>query len=330
MAVSTQLPHLPDLVVHQILRFVPTKVAVRMMFVSKQWEGVWFLDPILDFDEGTGHYQHNHDQHEVHHIRQQHLEKGDLENYYSLSRKTLINAKSLTSLRLECVTIKHMDEYRSSTSPIKKEPMVPSADLISKCLLPSLKTMSLETVHFLDKGNKYQWQFHYAALFSLIWECPFIEYLSLTSCCFKNSGWRQYLCSSSLKFLEIDECNSLELCVSEVVNLESFRLVSSSVLEILALIKCANLKDLSIFAPRHQALELYGCHDAAIIFPDSFRQTVSVPCPMVKRLYVAMKNPPTEDRDINDLKDSLRWMTPLVTHDIVPRKHNDPSTIPRY
>lgn len=171
MAVSTQLPHLPDLVVHQIFRFILTKVAVRMMFVSKQWEGVWFLDPILDFDEGTGHYQHDHDQHEkfvkfVNNIlkrymqfcdqRQKHsaakrfrlcmmsylsgdasnvdewlsllferisveelditllvrgvdkLLQGDLENYYSVSRKTLINAKSLISLNLECVTIKHV------------------------------------------------------------------------------------------------------------------------------------------------------------------------------------------------------------------------------
>lgn len=156
-----------------------------------------------------------------------------------------------------------MDEYCSSTSPIKKKAMVPSADLISKCLLPSLKTMSLKTVHFLDKGNKYQWKFNYGALFSLIWECPYIEYLSLTSCCFKNSGHYQYLCSSSLKFLEIDECNSVILCVREVVNLESFRLVSS-VLEDLTLTKCVNLKDMSIFAPRLEALDFVGCHDVVV------------------------------------------------------------------
>ncbi|PQP99385.1 putative F-box/FBD/LRR-repeat protein [Prunus yedoensis var. nudiflora] len=64
MAVNTKhRPCLPDLVIDQILRRLPTKAAVRMSFLSKQWEGVWSLLPSLDFDEGGNpdHYYHyNH------------------------------------------------------------------------------------------------------------------------------------------------------------------------------------------------------------------------------------------------------------------------------
>ncbi|XP_068340493.1 F-box/LRR-repeat protein At5g38396-like [Pyrus communis] len=44
--------HLPDLVKHNIFQILPTKAAVRMSFLSKQWEGVWCSSSVLDFDEG--------------------------------------------------------------------------------------------------------------------------------------------------------------------------------------------------------------------------------------------------------------------------------------
>lgn len=50
-AVGTVRPHLPDSVVHQILQFLPTKSAVRMSILAKQWEGVWSSFPGLDFEE---------------------------------------------------------------------------------------------------------------------------------------------------------------------------------------------------------------------------------------------------------------------------------------
>ncbi|KAI5345787.1 PREDICTED: putative [Prunus dulcis] len=45
-------PYLPDDMIYQILRRLPTKAAVRTSTLSKQWEGVWSLLPSLDFDEG--------------------------------------------------------------------------------------------------------------------------------------------------------------------------------------------------------------------------------------------------------------------------------------
>ncbi|KAK9907065.1 hypothetical protein M0R45_002481 [Rubus argutus] len=55
-------PPLPDLVIDQILRILPTKAAVRMSSLSKQWDGVWRSASILDFDEGDepGKYDNDH------------------------------------------------------------------------------------------------------------------------------------------------------------------------------------------------------------------------------------------------------------------------------
>ncbi|XP_004298460.1 PREDICTED: putative F-box/LRR-repeat protein At3g44080 [Fragaria vesca subsp. vesca] len=41
---------LPDLVIHEILKSLSTKQAVRAIILSKQWERVWFSVPALDFD----------------------------------------------------------------------------------------------------------------------------------------------------------------------------------------------------------------------------------------------------------------------------------------
>ncbi|KAL6192701.1 hypothetical protein ACLB2K_033787 [Fragaria x ananassa] len=41
---------LPDLVIHEILKSLSTKQAVRASILSKQWERVWFSVPALDFD----------------------------------------------------------------------------------------------------------------------------------------------------------------------------------------------------------------------------------------------------------------------------------------
>ncbi|PQQ20181.1 putative F-box/FBD/LRR-repeat protein [Prunus yedoensis var. nudiflora] len=44
-------PYLADDIIYQILRRLPTKSAVRMNSLSKQWEGVWSPLPSLDFYE---------------------------------------------------------------------------------------------------------------------------------------------------------------------------------------------------------------------------------------------------------------------------------------
>ncbi|KAL6186978.1 hypothetical protein ACLB2K_043095 [Fragaria x ananassa] len=43
--------HLPDLVIDGILKRLPTKIAMQVGFVSKQWEAAMSSNPVLNFDE---------------------------------------------------------------------------------------------------------------------------------------------------------------------------------------------------------------------------------------------------------------------------------------
>ncbi|KAM2014181.1 hypothetical protein ACFX1T_025798 [Malus domestica] len=260
--------HLPDLVTHNIIQILPTKAAVRMSFLSKQWEGVWCSSSVLDFDEGD--YEESIDcrdnQGDKHrkfinillrylrscgNDKQKKLKllklrlhmKGYLfredpsivdklltcsldrnvkeldislrldrlfqrdwhenENYYCLSRTTFLDATSITTLNLAYVRIK---DIRSANSgrPI---------DHISR-LLPSLKTMSLNNVRF-DRH----------ALRSLIWECPCIEYLSLTSSSFEDDQEDAlsmfYISSYSLKFLEVKYCKAQDIQVDHTATINT-------------------------------------------------------------------------------------------------------------
>lgn len=120
-------------------------------------------------------------------------------------------------------------------------------------LLPSLKSMSLKTVHV-----------DHEALLSLVSECPFIEHLSLTSCSFQEDirVW-----SSSLKSLEIDSCEAFLIRVEEAINLESLTVVTGigssefPLLQQMIFRECFNLKYINICSSHLRSLYLDGCHD---------------------------------------------------------------------
>ncbi|KAL6137658.1 hypothetical protein ACLB2K_062947 [Fragaria x ananassa] len=109
MAIGTlESPHMPDLVLDKILRFLPTKAAVQASFPSKQWQGVVSSFPTLDFNEhddfdrrGLGSavlYQHQH--HRFIHFLERYL---DFRNTYG--RK-----EPLEKLSLHLRTYSHQDE----------------------------------------------------------------------------------------------------------------------------------------------------------------------------------------------------------------------------
>ncbi|ONH91586.1 hypothetical protein PRUPE_8G124800 [Prunus persica] len=195
------IPSFPGLVIDQILQHLPTTLAVSVSIFSKQWKGVWSSVPVLDFDEGE---PYDNDE-KLENLRRKKFIKflrgclkfrekdkcldkfrlrmryrGKSRNiekwlsfaiersvkvleislprkpkfkYYCLS-KTILNAKSITTLNLESLRI--TDD--STSHPIS---------------LPSVKTLSLKTVHF---GRR--------AFSNLISRCPSIECLTLISCNF--------------------------------------------------------------------------------------------------------------------------------------------------
>ncbi|CAL2241993.1 unnamed protein product [Prunus armeniaca] len=168
------------------------------------------------------------------------LDRG-LSFYHCISRRTFINAKSLTALTLEHARIKNFNHTDIA---------VPHPTIYTS-LLPSLKTMCLTSV-FFDK----------CALFSLIrWECPSIESLSLAACSFEDSVFN--VSSSSLKSLEVMDCTARKVVVGESVNLECFTLVSLQFpLAELYLKKSDNLRYIDIYAQHLENIMLVGCHQS--------------------------------------------------------------------
>ncbi|KAK9942537.1 hypothetical protein M0R45_008198 [Rubus argutus] len=294
MVVDTLLPHLPDLVMHQIILLLPTKPAICMSCLSKQWEGIWSALRVLDFDEGDMPLD-NDDAYDKHTsfinilVRYLEFRKKDkqqpvldkfrllmrysfgdddaiigkllsnsyerkvkeidislrskhqeVEWYYCLSRTALMNAKYITTLNLEYLRIKDI----GSAEP---EP-----------LCPSLKKLSLKTVHFDDN-----------ALFYLILGCSSVEYLSLTSCSFDPPVF--HISSSSLRSLEVKNCNADDIEVDKAMNLKSFTFVSKfPLLQSMILNDTINLNYIKIRAQHLVYFGLLECHD-------SLKATINTP-----------------------------------------------------
>ncbi|CAL9022564.1 unnamed protein product [Prunus brigantina] len=191
MATAT-IPHLPVLVIHHVLHFLPTKHAIRMSSLCKQWAGLWSSVPVLDLEEEDEPHEkfinfvdrcleilEKYEQLDKFRIRMTTLFSDEDEEKvleclrFAVERRVkeldisfsyiqqflavgllspLLNAKSINSLNLENVII----------DADWDEPIIS---------LPSLKTLSLKTVRF--KPSSF--------ISSLISCCPCIQHLSLTS-----------------------------------------------------------------------------------------------------------------------------------------------------
>ncbi|CAL2279079.1 unnamed protein product [Prunus armeniaca] len=317
MATAT-IPHLPVLVIHHVLQFLPTKLAIRMSSLCKQWEGLWSSVPVLDFEEEDEHAKFINfvDRCLEIHEKYEHLDKfrlhmgscsfGDKNKFnkwlgFAVERRVkeldisfsyrhpvlgvtlllpLLNAKSITSLNLENVTIANRGcpciQYLSLTSSsssdyyiISMQNLLDAKYLTSLNLefvqitddsnndppigrLPCLKTVSLTTVNM-----------HYGTFAQLISSSPSLEHLSVSIFFPHYFISPHILPSSSLKSFEVGIFNSDVVQVSGAESLESCTLVLESPKQIkcIRLDGCKNLKHLSIRAPPlpNFTLQLHGC-----------------------------------------------------------------------
>ncbi|KAM5561390.1 putative F-box/FBD/LRR-repeat protein [Rosa sericea] len=324
MGAHTILPDIPDDVLKQMFQFLPTKAAICVSCLSKQWQGV----PISDFDEGGEHDDYNFDEHrkfinmlkfqlvlcEKEKQRQTTWDKFRLrmtrysardativykwlkfsfersvkeldlslrgsrvQNYYYLCRTSFINAKSLTILNLESVRIKIIMDIDKGEEYYEQRP--------ESLLLPSLKTMSLKDV-----------QFDSDALISLVWDCPLLEYLTLTSCRF---DWDDIvIASKSLKSLELKHCETYQVLLY-ADNLEHLTVFSStSSLDNMYLERCFNLKYMNICDPHLYHLSVQGCHDVngtidaprlhGFIFRGHLKSNFSFRAPNLRAAYIIL------------------------------------------
>ncbi|XP_004306094.1 PREDICTED: F-box/FBD/LRR-repeat protein At2g26030-like [Fragaria vesca subsp. vesca] len=278
------VPHLPNLVIHHILGYLPTKLAIHTSFLSKNWLGIWSSLPVIDLqEEGNDGDEFNMVEDTKFtnflvrylelrdkdspleklrlHMRSRCADKTVVERLLSFSATksvkeldicfmnlyyyfphNILNAKTITALSLECVSIKATEERIS---------------------FPSLKTISLNRVEFGMKNTLFM---------SLISRSPSIEHISVNSCHGLTVLPDKLLTftSSSLKSLEVSRCKySIKVTAA---NLESFTLLASEHEEIaeVTLDRCRNLKHINIHAGCLYSLDLLGCHD-------SMKATIDVP-----------------------------------------------------
>ncbi|KAL6197928.1 hypothetical protein ACLB2K_027720 [Fragaria x ananassa] len=292
-------PSLPDLVIHRILtQLLPTKAAVRMSFLSKQWEGVWSLNPVLDFDESAKVHDDDIvfdklvDQHKNFiNILLRYLEfceKGEttqvLDRFRLHMTRYLDSDFSIVDKWLDFAyerSVKEVDlslEIGWHKLPKRLEDIYcisPRSFFLAK----SLTTLNLESVRL---QNTYSAELGHArvilpclknmslkgvyldsqALNGLILGCPSIECLSLTSCrCFGD--WKIIsFSSSSLKSLKVTHCDARSIGVYEVVNLEHFTILSELRLENVTLERSVNLKCVIIHARSLEQFSLFASHDS--------------------------------------------------------------------
>ncbi|KAL6218546.1 hypothetical protein ACLB2K_011756 [Fragaria x ananassa] len=285
MADSTLPPDLPDLVMQQIILRLPTKPAIRMSSLSKQWEGIWSALRVLDFKEGDLP-QDDDDANDKHakfinilvrylefrkkEKQQPLLDKLTLHMRYLFGDEDAIICKLLSnsldrnvkeldiSLKskqqeVECCyclsrTVLMKAKYLTT---LKMEYLrikeIESAETEPLC--PSLKTLFVKTVHFDNK-----------ALFYLVSGCPAVEYLSLTSCSFDT--YVLHVSSCSLRKLAVKNCDVENIEVDKYMNLESFTFISKfPLLQSISLVDTINLNHIKIRAQQLTYLGLFGCHD---------------------------------------------------------------------
>ncbi|KAM5548808.1 hypothetical protein ABKV19_000289 [Rosa sericea] len=294
MAVTTSLPHFPDLVMHQIILRLPTKPAIRMSSLSKQWEGVWSALHALDFDEGD--LLHGNDDNDHHtkfinilvrylEFRKKDKQQPVLDKFrlrmmsYMFGEDDSVIAKLLSnsfqrnvkaldvSLRSKhkevnwyyCLSPGALVNAKSITALNLEYLMIKDIDSAeTEPLCPSLKILSLKNVHFNPK-----------ALLDLILGCPSVKYLSLTSCSFDPPVFQ--ISSFSLRSLEVKNCNAQSLLVDRARDLESFTFVSNFLLlETIILKDTVNLKKIKMRAQHLKYFGLLGCHN-------NLNATVSTP-----------------------------------------------------
>ncbi|XP_020413009.1 putative F-box/FBD/LRR-repeat protein At5g22610 [Prunus persica] len=309
MAVNTKhRPCLPDLVIDQILRSLPTKAAVRMSFLSKQWEGVWSLLPSLDFDEGSHpdhYYHHNHVVDSENLLRHKRFVNNILAKYLEYRQKDekkdvldklkirmcslfFVSSTSLKSLELNHCTAKNVIVHEavnleSFTFVSAHFPL----DLIVLNQSDNLKYINihaqhLQTITLFGCHESVKATIDTPNLLSL----QFNGYVSYSKVCVKAPNLR----GASIALWDVwDE----ELCTIDGP-WKHFPALRDFLKEF------GFLESLLLSVPDFKAL----------IFPENFRKTFSSPLPNLRNFSILLSNPPTEATDMYDLRESFGWIAP--------------------
>lgn len=279
--------HVPEGVIHRILRLLPTIPAARMSFLSKQWEGLRSSGFVLDFvednldgelDDRPRNFINACDRYlgQFRECDKISVDKFRLHMRYSSEDANMVDEwlnfaveRGVKELDISLPSGRKWDKYcfhlqtianaAKTLTSLNVEYVETDSYLYFRNPIPSttflsLKSLSLKSVMFSCFYMFFQGKFKW----------PSIEFLSLTSC----SGRFFSFSISSLKSLEIMLCSHLRMIgVLDAVNLESFKFVSSS-----ELVQSDSSIHVLISGAKHlRNFELCGCKDnvkATIITPN--------------------------------------------------------------
>ncbi|XP_050365299.1 F-box/LRR-repeat protein At4g14103-like [Argentina anserina] len=281
------LDQLTEDTIRHIIQFLPTKSAFAMSFLFKQFEGAWSFHPVIDLDECNPHFN-NYDAFEDRNftniltrylkfrendprpldkfrlrMEMNQIREEILENWLSFLAKRSIKDLDL-SLRTAPSTIAKGCNYCLPSTLLSQMKSIVSLSLdyvslkadgtMGSIHLPSLKTMSLKNMSFLD----------WLVLSELLRGCSSIENLSITSCsrhALQNSDVGLEVSNSSLKTLDIRDCNPNHVDVLQSKNLEYFTLASNyRGLLRATLFEAKNLKYINIRAQFLSRIVLFQCN----------------------------------------------------------------------
>ena len=262
--IMDRISELPEVVVQQILSFLPTKQVVQSTLLSTTWKHVWSTFPILRFDDtylklwsSESNKKRKHDF--VENTLRSHRRKRLRINSFTLNVPCWVEDKSMSCVDswigfvVECDVQELILEFRWSYYKNDYHRFrLPHTLLVAKSLtvltlcrcnleatcgygdtnLPSLKKLSLTMVYANDQ-----------IIQNLVDGCPLIEYMRF-SCCPGITTIKLSAGVSKLMAIEVACFDDLQRLNFEASNLHSLSISRKSELE---LILCKNLKQLMLF-----------------------------------------------------------------------------------
>ena len=191
-----RISNLPCKVLCHILSFLPTKHAVATSVLSTKWKNIWALVPILDFEDSLLLHEENLLNKPVGDLRVSFssfvdrvliLHKAPRLHWFRLKcaqnyESSHVNAWIYQALRRYvqkldlCVPTVHGALFRSESLVYLKLGTNFVLNVPASVLLPSLKTLHLNSIEFSDDASTHK----------LISSCPVLEQLFIEECGMKN------------------------------------------------------------------------------------------------------------------------------------------------
>ncbi|PON48554.1 F-box domain containing protein [Trema orientale] len=208
--------HLPEPVIHKILRLLPPQDAIRASATSKLWRSAWISHPVFDFDEASLPFK--------------------LDAFYDFANR------SLALWLNRCDNRVNMEKLSLCADVTNGESFSRFVELVAIATSRNVKVIELQTC-----SEFYYLIFHNSHLWSLLSACKSLDVLSL-------KHFKFYLSSSLPPFSSVRKLRLSGISIDEnsVRNLLS----SFPSLEDLVVECCSGFDELRVSCPKLETMEV--------------------------------------------------------------------------